>query len=87
MITEQPYNRAIPITKSDTVPLVRIGDPATGTPIQAIYVGGAGTIVLGYLDGSEATLTACLVGVIYPVTAEYVKAATAATLLVGLYRV
>jgi hypothetical protein len=87
MISPQPYNRAIDITKSDTVPLVKIGDPVTGTPIQAIYVGGAGTIVLGYNDGTTATLTACLVGVIYPVTADYVMAATAATLLVGLYRV
>ena len=87
MISPQPYNRAIAITKSDTVPLTRIGDPVTGTPINAIYVGGAGTIVLGYNDGTEATLTACLVGVIYPVTADYVKSTTAATLLVGLYRV
>lgn len=83
MISPQPYNRALPITKSDTVPL----DTVQGAKLQAIYVGGAGTIVLGYNDGTTATLTACLVGTIYPVTADYVMAATAATLLVGLYRV
>ena len=84
MITPQPYNRAIAIVKSDTVNL----DLVNGTKMVAIYVGGAGNIVLAYADGSTVTLTGCLAGTIYPVTCDRVNStSTTATAMVGLYRV
>jgi len=83
MIAPQPYNRALALTESDTVAIPTV----EGSVMQAIYVGGAGTIVLGYKDGTTATFTAALVGTIYPLQGDYLMTATAATLLVGLYRV
>ena len=84
MISPQPYNRAIAIVKSDTVNL----DTVNGTRLSAIYVGGAGNIVVVYDDGSTVTLTGCLAGTILPITCLRVNStSTTATAMVGLYQI
>ncbi len=84
MISPQPYNRAIPIVKSDTVNI----DTVNGTKMSAIFVGGAGNMVLVYDDESTVTLSGCLAGTIYPVTCKRVNSgSTTASLMVGLYQV
>lgn len=62
------------ITPSDT----------TEVDFNGIYVGGAGNLTVILLDGSEVTLTAVIVGTVYPLRVTKVKAATTATNLLGL---
>ena len=54
-----PYNRAIPITKSDTVNFfpgpAQSGGWATS---EAIYVGGAGIVAAVFQDGTVVNFTA-----------------------------
>lgn len=57
---------------------------STVLDLNGIYVGGAGNLTVTLLDGNDVVLTAVLVGVIYPLRIIKVKAATTATLLVGL---
>ena len=74
------YNKAAAITKSDTV------DIADGIT-QAIYVGGAGVVVVVFPGGSTASFT-CVAGQILPVQAKRVNSTnTTATLMVALYQV
>ena len=75
-----PYNKAITITKSDTV------DFAEGL-CQAIYVGGAGVMVVVFEDDSIAAFT-CIAGQVLPVKAKRVNSTnTAASLMLALYQV
>jgi len=57
---------------------------STVVDFNGIYVGGAGNLAVELLDGSTVTLTAVIVGTIYPLRVTKVKAATTATNLVGL---
>lgn len=76
-----PFNRAVPITPSDTVNIV---DPA-GAPLpDAIYVGGAGVVAAVFQDGTVVNFTV-VAGEILPVRIKRVNTTgTTATLLVGL---
>jgi hypothetical protein len=66
------------ITPSDTVDL-----PA---PARAIFVGGAGNIVLVTLGGTTLTFQGLLAGQILPVAASRVRAtSTTATNLIALF--
>jgi hypothetical protein len=72
------YGNGFAITPHDTNPLTK--------STRAIYVGGAGNIVLVTSGGDTLTFTAVPVGTILPVEAKIVKAtSTTATLLVGLH--
>lgn len=83
-----PYNKAVAITKSDTVNYD--GSNTTGgtvpVPADAIYVGGAGIVVVVFQDGSSCALTA-VAGEILPVrTIRVNSTTTTATLMAALYQ-
>lgn len=71
-----PYARAVAITKSDTANLDKFTD--------AIYVGGAGIVVAVMQDDSAVQFT-CVAGQVLPVKAKRVNSTTTtATLMVAL---
>lgn len=73
-----PFNKSDPITKSDTVNF-------TSGPCDAIYVGGAGTVTVVWVNDRTEQFT-CVAGQILPVRAKRVQSTgTAATLMVALY--
>jgi hypothetical protein len=79
-----PANRAVAITKSDTVNIV---DPAREPLPEAIYVGGAGIVVAVFPDNTTAEFTA-VAGEILPIQIKRVNSTTTtATLMVALFRV
>lgn len=85
------YNRAIAITKSDTVNFdgsTYSANAATKPlPADAIYVGAAGIVVAVFEDGSTAQFTA-IAGQILPLKCIRVNSTTTtATLMVALYLV
>jgi len=53
-------------------------------PFRAIYVGGAGTVVITSKSGTDATYT-CPAGATIFMAGTKVKAASTATLLVAMY--
>ncbi len=92
-IATQPYNRAVAITKSDTINYdgttasVLAGTQNKAIPADAIFVGGTGIVVLILEDGSAVQFT-CAVGEILPVKSIRVNSGTtSATLMVALYYV
>lgn len=83
------YTRAIAIAKSDTVNFDGSTDatnPATAiVAADAIWVGGAGIVVLVLADHSLVNFT-CVAGQLLPVRAIRVNSTnTTATLMVALY--
>jgi len=85
-----PYNRAVVITKSDTVNIDGSTYSASAAtkaiPCEAIWVGTAGTMTVVFEDGSTAAFTAA-VGLV-PVKAIRVNSTgTAAALMLALYTV
>jgi hypothetical protein len=55
-------------------------------PVRAIYIGGAGAVVITTVAGTDVTFSGLPAGMILPVRAKRVKAAgTTATGLVGLW--
>lgn len=73
-----PYNRALAISKSDTVNF-------PNGLCDAIYVGGAGIVVAIMEDDTAVNFTA-VAGEILPIAAKRVNATTTtATLMVALY--
>lgn len=90
-IQTQGYNRAVAITKSDTVNYdgsTYAANAATkAIPAEAIYVGGAGIVVAIFEDGSTCNFTA-VAGEILPLkTIRVNSTTTTATLMVALYTV
>lgn len=83
MISVAGYNKAVAITKSDTVSFVNQG--TFGNLTSAIYVGGAGVVAVVFQDDSVVEFT-CIAGQLLPVNAKRVNSTgTTATLLVALY--
>jgi len=79
-----PYNRAVPIVKSDTVNIV---DPARDPLPDAIYVGGAGVVAAVFQDNSVVEFTAAA-GEILPIRIKRVNSTnTTATLMDALFLV
>lgn len=77
------YKKAVDITPSDTVNFVNQG--TTDNLCSAIYVGGAGVVVVVCQDGSTCSFT-CIAGQILPMKAKRVNSTnTTATLLRALY--
>jgi hypothetical protein len=72
-----PITRAIAVTPSDATNLT---DTA-----RALYVGGAGNVVLLQIDGTTVTLNAVAVGVWHPIRFNRVNATstTATAILAG----
>jgi hypothetical protein len=74
---QDPAIRLAAVTKSDTTDL---------GPVRAIYVGGAGNLVLKCkADDGAVTLTAVAPGAWYPIRARFVMDATTATDIVAMY--
>lgn len=87
----QPYNRAVAITKSDTVNYdgsTYAANAATkAIPAEAIFVGGAGIVVAVFEDGTAVNFTV-VAGEILPLkTIRVNSTTTTATLMVALYTV
>lgn len=79
------YNKAIAITKSDTANFQDVAGAPVGL-CDAIYVGGAGIVVVVFQDDSTAQFTA-VAGDILPLRAKRVNSTTtSATLMVALYQ-
>lgn len=92
-VETRPYNRAVAITKSDTINYdgtTYSANPAgqyKPIPADAIYVGGAGIVVAVCEDGSAPQFT-CVAGQILPVkTIRVNSTTTSATLLLALFYV
>lgn len=84
------YSRAVAITKSDTVnydgSTYSASAATKAIPADAIYVGGAGIVVLVLEDGTKPQFTA-VAGEIIPVKSIRVDSTTTtATLMVALYQ-
>jgi len=69
------YRDAYPITKADA---------DLPSAVDAIYIGGAGDVVLTTEGGHSVTIKAPPVGTILPIRTIRVADATTATLLIGL---
>lgn len=83
MSFNQGYKKAVSITPSDTVDFLAQG--TSDNLCSAIYVGGAGVVVVVFQDGSTASFT-CIAGQVLPVKAKRVNStSTTATLLIALY--
>lgn len=87
MIVSPSYSRATAVTKSDTV---NVTPPAasqlTNPCFDALWVGGAGDVVLVQEDGTTLTFTCTTVPAIIPVRGKRVNSAsTTATKMVALY--
>jgi len=87
----QTYNRAVAITKSDTVnydgSTYSASAATKAVPAPAIYVGGAGIVVAIFEDGSSAQFT-CIAGQVLPIkTIRVNSTTTTATLMIALYQV
>lgn len=82
------YGRATAITKSDTINIDgTYSVTPCAVPCDAIYVGGAGIVVVVFQDGSTIQLTA-VAGEVLPVRAIRVNSTTTtATLMAALYDV
>lgn len=80
-----PFNYAQAITKSDTDPIAKVG---ANVAMGAIYVGGAGNIVVVFESGATATFMGALAGTIIPLTQvlRVNSTNTTATNLLALYR-
>jgi len=91
LVQNLPYNRALAITKSDSVNYdgTTYSASASGKaiPADAIYVGGAGIVVAVFEDGSTCNFTA-VAGELLPLkTIRVNSTTTTATLMVALYTV
>lgn len=90
MVNSAQFNRAVAITKSDTVNYdgsTYAANAATkAIPADAIYVGGAGIVVAVFEDGSTVNFTA-VAGQILPLkTIRVNSTTTTATLMAALYQ-
>jgi hypothetical protein len=81
-----PYAIGVTVTTSDTIPIAPPSSYPSNALPDAIFVGGAGIVVVVWPDGSTSAFT-CVAGEILPVRALRVNSTTTtATLMVALYR-
>ena len=73
-----PARHAVTVTPSDTVDLV-------DGPCRGVYVGVAGNLKVTTFDGDEVVFAGVLAGVIYPIRARRIWAASTATTFLALY--
>lgn len=82
------YTYGVAVAKSDTVDQAQVGSnvAAGGVPMfDAIYVGGAGIVVIALIDNTTIQITA-VAGEIVPIKGRRVNnTTTTATLMVALY--
>lgn len=91
MNTDDTYNEAAAITKSDTVNFDGSTYSATAdvkaTPAMGIYAGGAGVVVAVFEDGTAVNFTVTA-GQLLPLKCIRVNStSTTASLMVALYHV
>jgi hypothetical protein len=73
-----PANDAAAVTPSDTAPLVYVS--------RALYVGGAGNLVVTMQGGGNVTFTGVPAGTVLPIRCTHVRStSTTATAIVNLY--
>jgi hypothetical protein len=89
----QPYNKAVLVTKSDTInqdgslDSTLVGTVNRAIPWEALYVGGAGIVVIVLEDHTTQQFTA-VAGQILPIKGIRVNSGTtSATLMEALYTV
>ena len=80
---DAPARGGFAITKSDAT--VFDNQNSNPPPPRAVYVGGAGDLVVRMVDGSIVTLKAVPAGSMLPINIDQVRAATTATDVVGFY--
>lgn len=72
-----PYRKAEVVTKSDTVDLTNVS--------RALWVGGAGNVIVIMQDGTQVTFTAVAAGTLLPICISRVMSTnTTATSMVAL---
>lgn len=72
-----PYIGGFAVTPSDSTVFTQ--------PTRAVYVGGAGNLVVTYLDGSTDTLQSVVAGTLLPIRVTKIGASSTATKISGLY--
>lgn len=72
-----------PVTAQDGFAVTK-SDTTVFTPSCALFVGGAGDVVVTTAKGNSLTFTGVTAGSILPITCTQVKAATTATNIVRL---
>jgi hypothetical protein len=73
-----PANDAAAVTPSDTAPLVYVS--------RALYVGGAGNLVVTMQGGGNVTFTGVPAGTVLPIRVTHVlSTSTTATSIINLY--
>lgn len=82
------YNRAVTITKSDTANYdgSASGAERNASAADAIYIGGAGTVIVVFPDATTATFT-CVAAQTLPVKSVRVGASSSATLMLALFNI
>jgi hypothetical protein len=63
---------------------ITAGAGALSTPIRGLYVGVSGNVTVTHMDGTSVQYTNIAAGVVHPIAATHVTAATA-TGIVGVY--
>ena len=78
----RPAAKLVAVTPSDSVDIATFN----GFYPRALWVGGAGNIVIVSPDGSSATVSGVAAGTLLPIQCRRVNStSTTATLIVGLY--
>lgn len=76
-LSVSPGTKWVSITPADTA--------LANGPCRMIYVGGAGNLSIVDRDGTTVVFTAITTGIIHPISAVQIKAATTATLILAGY--
>ena len=74
--SSMPSESAKAVTKSDSTVI---------EPPRALYIGGAGSVVVTFDAGNDVTFVGVVAGTILPIRPVKVKDATTATYIVALY--
>lgn len=71
---------AVAVTKSD----ITIYNNGNGGKFDALWVGGAGDVVVRMISGNTRTFSGAVAGSVIPAQCDMVMSATTATLILGL---